>query len=87
MDAQEIEFAVKTAKQAYKDDPKIPGNAFMLYVSQYNYSKYVRGDNTPERAHALGYLNARVLYPNFKPITFGDFLSEVLDGKGENPYS
>ncbi|KAJ5416621.1 isoflavone reductase family protein [Penicillium crustosum] len=87
MTAQEIEATVSMAKKAYNDNPKSMGSPFMLYMSQYNYSKYVRGDNSPESAKSLGYLNARELYPDFKPVTFGDFLSEVLDGKGVNPYA
>ncbi|KAJ5753393.1 uncharacterized protein N7511_007546 [Penicillium nucicola] len=87
MTAQELEGAVDMAKKAYGDNPTSMGSLYMLYVSQYNYSKYVRCDNSPESAKSLGYLNARELYPDFKPVTFGDFLSEVLDGKGVNPYA
>ncbi|KAJ5765073.1 Isoflavone reductase family protein [Penicillium odoratum] len=83
----DIQIAVQMAKKAHAEDPKAMNHLFMLYISQYQYSKYVRCDNTQESAHSLGYLNARELYPDFKPITFGDFLTEVLDGKGVNPYA
>ncbi|KAJ6552935.1 isoflavone reductase family protein [Mycena capillaripes] len=53
----------------------------------YNYCKYVRGDNTPEHAAYLGYLNARTLYPEFTPRTFRDFLGELLAGTIARPYS
>jgi hypothetical protein len=58
-----------------------------LYVAEYNFSKYLRGDNTRENAKYLGYLDARELYPDFKPISFEQFLQEVLDGKAVRPYS
>ena len=55
--------------------------------AQYSYSKYVRGDNTPEYAKYLGYLDARELYPDFKPTTFKEFVVELLDGKVPRPYA
>ena len=84
--AQEMKTAVDVAKKVHEEDPKSMASAFMIYVSQYNYSKYVRCDNSAEGARSLGYLDARELYPDFKPIAFEDFVNEVLDGKGVNPY-
>jgi hypothetical protein len=46
----------------------------------------VRGDNTPANAAYLGYLNARELYPEFKPKGFEEFARELLDGKLSKPY-
>jgi hypothetical protein len=58
----------------------------ILYTLEYMYSKYVRGENTPEFAEYLGYLSAEELYPDFKPIAFREFLEELLDGKAHRPY-
>lgn len=58
----------------------------MIYVWQYNDSKYIRRDNTRENAEYLGYVDARKLYPNFTPITFEKFIGELLDGKAVRPY-
>ncbi|KAF7324093.1 Glycoside hydrolase [Mycena kentingensis (nom. inval.)] len=55
-------------------------------VADYNYSKFVREDNTPEYAKYLGYLDAKDLYPDFQPISFRDFLADVLAGKVERIY-
>ncbi|KAF2730569.1 isoflavone reductase family protein, partial [Polyplosphaeria fusca] len=52
----------------------------------YNYAKHIRGDNTPEVARYLGYLDARELYPEVRPIGFAEFVEEVLGGKGRRPY-
>lgn len=47
----------------------------------YSYSKFVRGDNSPENAKYLGYLDARDLYVDFAPRLFKAFVRELLDGK------
>jgi hypothetical protein len=58
-----------------------------LSMDEYNNSTYLRGDNTPEIAKYLGYLDATELYPDFKPIKFEEFFEGLLEGKGERPYS
>lgn len=46
----------------------------------------IRGDNTPEYAAYLGYLDAQELYPDFRPRTFEAFVRELLSGKAEKVY-
>ena len=53
---------------------------------EYEVSKYVREDNTPENAKYLGYLDAKELYPDFKPVSFKSFLTELFAGQGVKPY-
>ncbi|KAH8684066.1 hypothetical protein BGZ61DRAFT_455592 [Ilyonectria robusta] len=53
---------------------------------QYWYSCGVRGDNTPEYAAYLGYLNTHELYSDFEWIRFESYVQEVLDGKGKRVY-
>jgi len=48
---------------------------------EYSYSMFVRGDNSPEYAKYLGYLDARDLYPDFVPRSFEAFARELVDGK------
>ena len=74
------------AKQALAANPKDRMALFGQYSGEYNYSKYVRGDNTPEYAKYLGYLDAGELYPDFQPITWREFLVDLLAGKTEKPY-
>ncbi|PYH80370.1 NAD(P)-binding protein [Aspergillus uvarum CBS 121591] len=57
-----------------------------VYLAQYRCSKYVRRENTPETAAELGYLDARVLYPDLRTVGFREFVVEVLAGRGRNPY-
>lgn len=82
----EVEATVAAAKKHLAGNPE----DFMAHVgiwkAQYAHSKYVRRDNQPKVAKELGYLDARELYPDFKPISFRAFLAELLDGKGEKPY-
>lgn len=40
-----------------------------------------------ENAKYLGYINARELYPDFKPISFETAFKEIYEGKGETPYA
>ncbi|KAF3803286.1 hypothetical protein GCG54_00013395 [Colletotrichum gloeosporioides] len=67
----------------------IKENAFdhrMKIFYEYWYSMGVRGDNTPEYAEFLGYIDGTKLYSEFKPIAFETFLGEVLDGKSISIY-
>ncbi|KAM0335678.1 hypothetical protein ACHAQA_000727 [Verticillium albo-atrum] len=47
----------------------------------------VRGDNTPETARYLGYLDARELYPDFKPRTLEEYAKVVLAGEAKGIYA
>jgi hypothetical protein len=58
-----------------------------LGILGYHYSKFIRADNTLENAKYLGYLNTRELYPDLKPISFEEFIREVLKGKAKKPYA
>lgn len=62
-------------------------NKTMLVVGlEYAYSKFVRGDNSPDFAKYLGYVDASDLYPDFVPRSFEAYAKELVDGKAENPY-
>jgi hypothetical protein len=76
------------ARAARKDskEPNDTAKFMSVTVAEYGVSKYVRGDNTPENAEYLGYIDARKLYPDFKPISFENFLRELADGQGSRPY-
>jgi hypothetical protein len=74
------------ARAALKENPNDPARFRAVSMGEYNVSKYVRGDNTPEYAEYLGYIDARQLYPDFKPVSFENFLREVAEGKGMRPY-
>ena len=53
-------------------------------MSQYRYSRHVRGDNAPERAEQLGYLDGKTLYPDLSRKSMREFIREVVDGKRDH---
>ncbi|KAL2888886.1 isoflavone reductase [Ceratocystis lukuohia] len=58
-----------------------------LGMSQYKHLLGIRGDNTPEKAKYLGYLDARELYPEIEAIPLESYIQDMLDGKLKAPYS
>ena len=88
--AEAVEQRVQEARAAFTASEKKAGvntaERMAIWSSEYIYSKYVRADNSRENALYLGYLDARELYPQFKPSTFRDFFAELLEGGIERPY-
>ncbi|KAL1957242.1 hypothetical protein VTO42DRAFT_6148 [Malbranchea cinnamomea] len=83
---REIQSQVSSAKARYAEKPYDAMSRMLMYRSQYKHSKYVRRDNQPKVAKELGYLDARELYPDLQPVSFREFLIELLDGKITKPY-
>ncbi|KAL3479221.1 hypothetical protein BJX99DRAFT_268638 [Aspergillus californicus] len=83
----QIEKKLETVLSDYAQNPEDPLKKMFVWVNQYIHSKYVRGDNRPEYARYLGYLDARELYPDLKPVSFREFFLQVLEGKGAKPYN
>lgn len=74
------------ARAAYKANLSDPMARYPVFTTEYNVSKYVRRDNTPENARYLGYLDTKELYPDFTPNTFSAFVDELLAGKARKLY-
>jgi hypothetical protein len=55
-------------------------------IYEYLLSWGIRGDNVPEYAQYLGYLDGKELYPDFEFVRFESYVREVLDGKGTGVY-
>ncbi|KAJ6452390.1 hypothetical protein C8R47DRAFT_1258128 [Mycena vitilis] len=85
--ADDIVAAKGKATEALKANPTDHMARMMSFSADYEYSTYVRGDNTPNYGAYMGYLDARKLYPDFNPTTFKEFMGQVLDGKAEMPYA
>ncbi|KAJ7639900.1 hypothetical protein B0H17DRAFT_1216760 [Mycena rosella] len=84
--ADEIIAARVRAAAKVKAEPANRMAHMMTFITDYQYSKYVRGDNTPTYAAYLGYLDARELYPDFRPRSFKEYVGELLEGKAVKPY-
>jgi hypothetical protein len=87
MSSEECYKQIDKAKAGYQVDDSEFKKASQVFQTQYIVSKYIRRDNTLENAKYLGYLDARKLYPDFKPISFSAFVDELLDGKATRPYA
>ncbi|KAL2827160.1 hypothetical protein BDW59DRAFT_144347 [Aspergillus cavernicola] len=85
--AKEIKASINRVKTATEADPSNTSISLSLVPLQYNLNKSVRGDNEPGYAKYLGYLEARELYPDFKPRRFREFLDELLQGKAAPVYA
>jgi hypothetical protein len=87
MSSEQCIEQIGVAKAAHEADPSDFMKASRVFQTDYIVSKYIRRDNTPENAKYLGYLDARALYVDFKPISFSAFVDELLDGKATRPYA
>ncbi|KAJ7676799.1 hypothetical protein DFH06DRAFT_1428616 [Mycena polygramma] len=83
----DIVAAKGKATEALKADPTDHMAQMMSYRADYDYSTYVRGENTPAYSEYLGYLDGRKFYPDFRPTRFKEFMGQVLEGKAEMPYA
>ncbi|KAF4308367.1 putative isoflavone reductase family protein [Botryosphaeria dothidea] len=84
-----VEKAKAELNEARANSEKDPNNGLaklMRAKAEYACSKHIRGDNQPAYGKYLGYLDARELYPDLKPITFLEFLKDLQAGKIEKPY-
>jgi len=85
---KELADMLSKFQKEYDADPEKTENVINLFIHQYHWAKFVRGDNTPEHAAYLGYLNTRDLYPDFKHISFQSFVKdELMQGKAHMPYA
>ncbi|KAL2844117.1 hypothetical protein BJY01DRAFT_235455 [Aspergillus pseudoustus] len=74
------------ARVALRENPTDTMAQVAVWSAEYDVSKYVRVDNTPENARYLGYLDTKKLYPDFRPNTFTAFVDGLLAGKAQRPY-
>lgn len=86
--AEDLRAAVAEAQAAYDADPSW-ARLLGVAVLQYPYSVWVRGDNLPASAAALGYLDGKELYPDLEDqlIKYDDYVAEVVAGNGKAPYA
>ncbi|KAF5240026.1 hypothetical protein FAUST_4610 [Fusarium austroamericanum] len=84
MSVANLEALIKSLKVTVAKDQTNVGLMLELAMSQYRYSRYVRGDNTPEHARYLGYLDGKTLYPDLKCKSMADFVREVVNGERDH---
>ncbi|KIX07470.1 uncharacterized protein Z518_02123 [Rhinocladiella mackenziei CBS 650.93] len=80
---EEANKNIEQAKKAWQKNPEEINAYFALAMAQYFMSVCIRGDNTPECAQYLGYLDCKDLYPDFEFYPFEQYLRDALDGKAK----
>ncbi|KAE8139455.1 hypothetical protein BDV38DRAFT_52058 [Aspergillus pseudotamarii] len=78
---------VLAARQSSETYPFDPVKFIPRYLAEYQLSWGIRGDNTPENARYLGYLVAKDLYPDFRPVDFKEYLETVVRGTAKGVYT
>jgi hypothetical protein len=67
--------------------PREKGMTSEAAMAHYYYTLAVRGDNIPEKARYLGYLDARELYPDLQRRPWKEYVEDLVAGKLASPYS
>lgn len=78
---------VLAARQSSETYPFDPVKFIPRYLAEYQLSWGIRGDNNPEYAKYLGYLDAKELYPDFVPVDFREYLESVVHGTAKGVYT
>ena len=76
MTAEEMQVALKDAEAALEADPGDGAKQASRAWLEYMVSMHVLGENTRANALALGYLDARELYPDMPRHSLEDFAKE-----------
>jgi hypothetical protein len=84
--AEEYEQQIVKADARLKDKPEDFVARGWKVLAQYALSVGIRGENTPECAKYLGYLDGKKLYPDIEFVAFESYLQEVLSGKAHGVY-
>lgn len=84
--AKTYEHKVDSVVKELEASPKDPVLRVKKVYNQYCLSVGIRGENTPEYARYLGYLDGKELYPDVNFTPYQDYLQEVVDGKAVGIY-
>ncbi|PCG90888.1 Hypothetical protein PENO1_096830 [Penicillium occitanis (nom. inval.)] len=84
---EEVHARVAEARASSETYPFEPTKFTPRFAAEYQLSWGIRGDNVPEYAKYLGYLDAKELYPDFKSISFEEYVQELLGGVATGVYT
>ena len=84
LSVSDLEARISELQSSVAASPTNVGVILDLAMSQYRYSRCVRGDNTPKSADYLGYLDGKKLYPDLVCRSIREFVSEVIGGKRDH---
>ncbi|KAL2793051.1 NAD(P)-binding protein [Aspergillus keveii] len=83
---EQVLARIDNARKELDENPSDLTAIGALTTTQLFCSWGIRGDNTPEYAQYLGYLDGKELYPEFEFKKFDDYVKEVLDGTAVGVY-
>jgi len=84
---EKAEETIAALKKAIAENPSDFSLKIKLINMSYKYNWGIRGDNTPNYAKYLGYLDAKELYPDVQCDSLREFTKEVFEGsKSATPY-
>lgn len=81
LSAEDLDKIISSSEKAIVEDPGDFKSRVRVSLAKYKRSCGVRGDNTPQRARYLGYLDATELYPDIQVKQIEDYAREILEGK------
>ncbi|KAL6401179.1 isoflavone reductase family protein [Ilyonectria robusta] len=84
--AEEVTARIEKAQASLQANPKSLEAFGALATQQLLLSWAIRGDNTPEYAGYLGYLDGKELYPDFEYVKFEDYVKAALNGTVKGVY-
>ncbi|ETS87766.1 hypothetical protein PFICI_01594 [Pestalotiopsis fici W106-1] len=68
-------------------NPTDPQNMLVVGMGQYRQLLGVRGDNTPQKARYLNYLDGKEMYPDVRITPLKEYIEDALAGKATVPRS
>ncbi|RWA05231.1 hypothetical protein EKO27_g9877 [Xylaria grammica] len=83
---EEITSRIQEARSDLEANPASLDAFGHLSTNQLLLSWAIRGDNTPEYAKYLGYLDGKELYPDFEFTRFEDYVKKALEGTAKGVY-
>ena len=84
---KDAEENIAAMKKAIAENPSKFSLQVQLITASYKYNWGIRGDNAPDYAKYLGYLDAKELYPDVQCKSIREFTKEVFEGtESATPY-
>ncbi|KAF9777023.1 hypothetical protein IL306_004709 [Fusarium sp. DS 682] len=77
---KEAEDTIAAVKKGIAENPSDFSLQLQLAMTGYRYTWAIRGDNTPDHAKYLGYLDAKERYPDVQCKSIREFAKEVIEG-------
>ncbi|OTA94710.1 hypothetical protein M434DRAFT_253549 [Hypoxylon sp. CO27-5] len=84
---EELLKIISEGQTAISKNSLDPAVMLELGMAQYRYLLGIRGDNTPEHARYLGYLDAKDLYPEVEATPLESYIKDAFEGKLKTVYS